>query len=108
MNTLPKTPFSDRCAILTEFWLNYRSEPEWLDFVDYNDLGLPLAYAVDSAIIEGINEQIETLVNHTFDLLLETLGLDDTGFTQLYQILDQIPKDWEGFENPDNEDWIEE
>lgn len=95
------TPFVDRCSILTELFLNYRDEPEWNEFFDYNDLGLPLAYAVDSGFIEIINEPIETLINHSFDLLLEAVGLDDTGFAAVEEILDRKPKDWQGWERPE-------
>ncbi len=40
------TTFENKCAILADLWLNYKDNEELEDFVEYNDLGLPLAYGV--------------------------------------------------------------
>ncbi len=76
------TPFSSKCEILADLWLNYRDDTEFVDFVEYNDIGLPLAYAVSQKIAE-VNELGQQLIEETFDLLLTGLGVDDTGFETL-------------------------
>jgi hypothetical protein len=81
------TPFSDQCVILTDLWLNYRSDEGFTDFIEYNDIGLPLAYAVTKGLAE-VNSVGESLIEETFSLLLEGLGLDDTGFDSLDEVLD--------------------
>jgi len=80
------TTFENKTAILADLWLNFRYDTQFVDFVEYNDMGLPLAYA----IYEGIVETTDTatpFVNETFDLLLAGLGVDDTGFESLDDIL---------------------
>ena len=81
------TPFSSRCQILGQLWLNYRDEEAFADFVEYNDLGLPLAYALREEIVHSTSIA-ENLVNETFDLLLSSLGLEDTGFEELEAIFE--------------------
>lgn len=81
------TTFSDKTAILAELWLDYRDDEEFLDFVSYNDLGLPLAYAINNAIVE-LTPVAEKFVNETFDLLLSGLGVEDKGFESLEDLLD--------------------
>lgn len=81
------TPFSNQCVILSDLWLNYRDEPDFIDFVEYNDIGLPLAYAIANELVE-VNELGQQLVEETFDLLLSGLGIDDTGFDSLDDLLD--------------------
>ena len=76
------TPFSDQCVILADLWLNYRSDEEFADFIEYNDIGLPLAYAVTNNLAE-VNSTGESLIGETFDLLLSGLGLDDMGYDNL-------------------------
>jgi len=76
------TPFSIRCAILAELWLNYRNDDNFTDFVAYNDLGLPLAYSIDNNIIES-TPRAEEFINEAFDLLLSGLEQEDTGFESL-------------------------
>ena len=40
------TAYEAQCDILADLWVEYKSEPEFKDFVEYNDLGLPLAYSI--------------------------------------------------------------
>lgn len=87
MPDLTPTTFSNKCAILADLWISYRDDPEFVDFVDYNDLGLPLAYAIDNQIIES-SPLSENLINETFDLLLEGIGVEDTGFESIEEVLE--------------------
>jgi len=92
MSNENNTPLSDRCDILAELWMQYKHNPEFLDFISYNDLGLPLAYAVSHGIVE-INDQLEMFINETWSLLLDALSIEDTGFETLEDVLDNIDKD---------------
>jgi len=85
---MSETEFSDRAAILADLWLNYRADEEFIDFIEYNDLGLPLAYAISEGIVES-TDLAAAFVDETFELLL--IGLDiaeDTGFETLDDILE--------------------
>jgi hypothetical protein len=86
-NESGKTAIENKMAILSELWLNYRNEEEFNDFITYNDLALPLAFAVDAGIVE-VNPKIETFVNECWDLLLTGLDTKDTGFDTLDDLLD--------------------
>lgn len=66
--------------------MDYRTDEEFQDFIEYNDLGLPLAYAVASDLIE-ILPIAESYIDETFSLLITSLGLTDTGFDSLEEIL---------------------
>ena len=81
-----KTTFSSQCAILGELWLNYRDDEEFKDFVDYNDLGLPLAYAIDAKIVDP-TPIAEKFVEESFNLLLAALEIEDEGFEDLNEVL---------------------
>ena len=83
---IQNTPYSNKLNILSELWLNYRSEEEFKDFFEYNDLGLPLAYAIDNAIVES-TELSERFVNETFDILLAGLDVEDNGYDSLDDLL---------------------
>lgn len=76
------TPFNVQCEILADLWLNYRNDEEFTDFIEYNDIGLPLAYAVSNSIAEP-SEAGKELIQESFDLLLSGLGIEDTGFESL-------------------------
>lgn len=80
-----------QAEILSEIWLDYRGDENFKDFVEYNDLGLPLAYAVANDIVVP-TQMSDKFVGETFDLLLAGLGVgEDTGFTSLDDIFEVAP-----------------
>ena len=81
------TSKQNKTTILADLWLNYRDDEEFQDFVEYNDLGLPLSYAIANGIVET-NATVEKFIDESWDLLLAGLGMEDTGFESLDQLLD--------------------
>ena len=86
MSEITTTPFSNKCEILGELWLNYRSDETFDDFVEYNDLGLPLAYAIANDIVKP-TDMAKSFIEETFDLLLASMDLEDEGFDNLDDLL---------------------
>ena len=80
------TPYSNRCATLGMLWLDYKDDEQFKDFIDYNDLGLPLAHVIAEDIVKS-TPLAETFINETWELFLAGLDLKDTGFESLDQIL---------------------
>jgi hypothetical protein len=72
------TTFENKCAILSDLWLNYKDEAELADFVEYNDLGLPLAYLIHTDLVT-VNESGISYIDETFNLLCEGVGVDLDG-----------------------------
>ena len=82
------TSFRTRCQILSQLWMEYRDDTEFQDFIEYNDLGLPLAYAIAEGIVES-TDIASNFINEAFDILLSALGLEDTGYKSLEDLLDK-------------------
>ena len=81
------TPFTDRTMILADLWMNYRGDEEFADFFEYNDLGLPLSYAIANNIVAK-TALAETVISETFELLLSALEIpEDEGFDSLDDLL---------------------
>jgi len=66
--------------------MSYRDDEQFSDFIEYNDIGLPLAYMIDSKIVEP-TEIAQAFVTETFDLFLKSLEIEDTGFEDLDEVL---------------------
>ena len=79
------TSYEAKCDILAELWVDYKSDVEFVDFFDYNDLGAPLAYAISSSIVAS-TDLAKSFVEETFDVLLTTLNIEDAGFDSLADI----------------------
>jgi hypothetical protein len=82
-----ETTIENKCSILAELWMDYRDDEEFKDFISYADLGLPLAYAIDNEIVK-LSPQAEKFITEAFDLLVSSMGLEDTGFDTLEDIFD--------------------
>ena len=77
-----ETTFDNKCAILADLWLGYREDPEFEDYITYNDLALPLAYSITNKIVEP-TDRATNFINEGFSLLLSLLGVDDDNFQSL-------------------------
>lgn len=85
--SIKMTPFETKCKILSDLWMGRGGADEnFADFIEYNDIGLPMAHFLSAKYVE-VSETAEQFVNETFDLLLTSLGLTDTGFDDLDELL---------------------
>lgn len=85
------TEFDTRCQILADLWMNYRGDEGFESFIEYNDLGLPLAYLISSDIVKPNAELATGFINETFELLMAALELEeDFGFASLDEMLSSI------------------
>jgi len=81
-----ETTFESRCNILAELWMDYRDQEDLKDFIDYNDLGLPLAFLLAENIVP-VTPKGKAMLNETFDLLLAVLEVEDAGFDTLEELM---------------------
>jgi hypothetical protein len=80
------TDFSNICDILGDLYSNYKEDKNFGDFIEFNDLGLPLAYLASENLCEPSDDGIR-YVTETWDLFLAGLKVKDEGFEDLDQLL---------------------
>ena len=85
------TLFSNKCGILAELWSDYRDEEQFQDFVQYADLGLPLAFCHASEIISiETDSPAQEVVEEAWNVFVYGLGFEqDEGFESLDEILNK-------------------
>lgn len=76
----------NKITILAELWMNYRDDDELEDFIEYNDIGLPLAYLLMNEIVLP-SEQSAIYINETYDLLVSSLTVEDREWESLDEML---------------------
>lgn len=81
------TDFRTKAQILSDLWTDFRDDENFADFISYNDLGLPLSYAIANGIIEP-NAMVEQFVNEAYRLLIAGLEIDDKSYSSLDDMLD--------------------
>jgi len=80
------TNFSSKCSILGQIWEDHREDKEFVDFVEYNDLGLPLAYLNSEGLAMPSSDGMR-YIEETFELFLSSLNVKDTGFNDLNEVM---------------------
>lgn len=80
------------CTILSDLWQNHREDEEFAQFIEYNDLGLPMAYCLAEGLVNEISDTGKPYILETFNILLAALSVDidklddDTTLTDLFDM----------------------
>lgn len=80
------TDFSKVCNILSQLYINYKDEEDFEDFIEFNDLGLPLAYLASEGLCE-VSDDGKKYIMETWELFITSLGIQDEGFDDLEEVL---------------------
>ena len=83
------TDFSKIVDILGELYYKYRDEKngDFSEFIEYNDLGLPLAYFAREGLIT-MSHDAEKYVIETWNVLMDEINPDeDTDYDNLDEVL---------------------
>ncbi len=78
--------FDNKITILGELWMNYRDDEDLQDFLDYNDLGLPLAYLLMNEIVLP-TLQSHIYIDETYNLFIASLHVEDREWESLDELL---------------------
>ena len=82
------TPYKIKHKILANLWTNYKDDQDMTDFFEFNDLGLPLAFMIEQKIVKS-TPVAQVYVEETFELLVDSLGLDpDDEFESIDEMLE--------------------
>ncbi len=68
--------FADKCGILGQFWFEFRQDEKLEDFIEYNDVGLPLAWFIATGVVQPL-PMAEDYINETFNLFLAALEVTE-------------------------------
>jgi len=79
------TDFTNMCEILGSLYANYKEDEDLKDFIEFNDLGLPLAYFVSEDLCQ-VSDDGARYITETWQLFLASMGLEDTGWDALDQM----------------------
>jgi len=80
------TDFSKKIEILGEFYFTYRDDKELKEFIEFNDLGLPLAYLASEELCE-VTQEGSDYINETWVILMAALGIEDIGFEDINEMM---------------------
>lgn len=84
------TSFESICSILGDLWMDYKSDKYFKDFIEYNDIGLPIAFLVDNELVEPTKIATQ-YVYETWDIFLAALEIkEDLGWESLEEVFNFV------------------
>lgn len=87
--------YKTKCSILSDLWENYRDDEEFKSFIEYNDIGLPLAYFLSEGLVNEITDAGQLYVNESFLLFIAALDIEERDIpegTSLDKLLEMAQK----------------
>ena len=69
--------FSDKTGVIGQLWIEFRNDEDFDDFMDYNDLGCPMAYMVAEGLIKDLTPVGEEMIEETFKMFLELINVTE-------------------------------
>lgn len=95
MTSSTSTPYSDKVAILSDFWSEYRFDTNYEGFFyTYYD-ACHMAYLLNRGLMTDATDNIVSLsIYEAFSVLLEGLSIDkDTGFKTVSEVMEASPNE---------------
>lgn len=74
------TDYSNKITVLAQAYTAPIQDEGWLQFKSYTDVGLPLAYLLESGVVEitpDTQDSIEGYIDETYTLLMEMLEIEE-------------------------------
>ena len=68
--------FETICKILGALYTNYSDSKDFRSFIEFNDLGLPLAFLTSQGLVVELSDDGRRYVIDTFDMFVASLKVD--------------------------------
>jgi hypothetical protein len=78
--------FANKAGIIGQLWIEFRNDEDFSAFMEYNDLGCPLAYMVAEGIVKELSPIGEEMINETYKMFMELVNVTDEDLEVLPEI----------------------
>ena len=96
--------FADKAGIMAQLWLEFKEDEDFSAFVDYNDIGLPLAYCQANGLVKETTPLGEQYILETAQMFFDLLEITEAEVDELEdQSLTSILVFGYNKKNPDKE-----
>jgi hypothetical protein len=78
--------FADKTGILAQLWIDFREDDNFKAFMEYNDIGVPMAYYLAEGLVNGLTPLGEQYVEETIDMMFKLLDITEAEVDDLHEI----------------------
>jgi hypothetical protein len=78
--------FADKTGVLAQLWIDFREDEDFSAFMDYNDIGVPMAYYVAEGLVNGLTALGEQYVEESIDMMFKLLDITEAEVDELDEI----------------------
>jgi hypothetical protein len=78
--------FADKTGILGQLWIDFRDDDNFSAFMDYNDIGVPMAYYLAEGLVSGLTPLGEQYVEESIDMMFKLLEITEAEVDGLEEI----------------------
>lgn len=83
--------FADKTGILGQLWIDFRDDETFSAFMDYNDIGVPMAYYLAEGLVPSLTPLGEQYVEESLDMMFKLLNITEAEIDELDEInLDSV------------------
>ena len=69
--------FADKTGVIGQLWIEFRNDEDFSAFMDYNDLGCPMAYMVAEGLIKDLTPIGEEMITETFKMFIDLINVTE-------------------------------
>ena len=69
--------FADKSGMLAQLWLEFKEDKDFSAFIEYNDIGLPLAYCHANGLVREVSDLGEQYIEETVDMFFKLLEITE-------------------------------
>ncbi len=78
--------FADKAGILGQLWIDFREDDNFKAFMEYNDIGVPMAYYVAEGLVTGLTPLGEQYVEESIEMMFKLLDITEEEIDELHEI----------------------
>jgi hypothetical protein len=79
---------ADKAGVLGQLWIDFREDEDFSEFMNYNDMGLPMSYMLASGLIKELTPLGEQYINESFDMFINLIEVTENEITDVLPEID--------------------
>ena len=75
--------FANKTGVLGQLWIDFREDESFSAFMDYNDIGVPMAYYVAEGLVKDLTPLGEQYIEESIDMMFNLLEITEAEVDEL-------------------------